>query len=366
MNSNKILFLSTEFPPQPGGIGNHAHYLALALYKEGKQITVIADRRSFDGKPEKEFDTLLPFNVLRIKRKKFIFLSYFDRFLKALKLIKSVDTVIASGKFSLWLVFFLKLFYNKKFIAIIHGSEVLLPNKIFRKFTDSCLKGFDKIITVSNFTKSLIKELDLKNVYVVPNGFTMSEKKSVYFLEQKPKNLNLITVGNVTRRKGQHNVVRALPLLKESYPGLLYHIVGIPTEKENIENLAKELGVLDLVIFHGKVSEEEKWELLFSSSIFVMLSEATSEGDVEGFGIAILEANALGIPAIGSIGCGIEDAIDHGNSGLLVNAQDPTEVLQAVVKINNSITEFSENANRWSENFRWDKIISQYLEVIDT
>ncbi len=53
MSSTKLLFISSEFPPQPGGIGNHAHYLALALQKEGKQLTVLSDVRSKDGKPEK-------------------------------------------------------------------------------------------------------------------------------------------------------------------------------------------------------------------------------------------------------------------------------------------------------------------------
>ena len=51
-------------------------------------------------------------------------------------------------------------------------------------------------------------------------------------------------------------------------------------------------------------------------------SSPTATGDVEGFGIAILEANALGIPAIGALGCGIEDAIENYSSGILINYLD--------------------------------------------
>ena len=363
--NNSILIISSEFPPQPGGIGNHAYNLALALEKGGKQLTVLTDIRSQDGKQEKTFDLQLPFYVQRVKRRQIIWISYFDRFVKALKLVKKVDTVIASGKFSLWLVFFMKLFYHKKYIAIIHGSEVLLPNKFQRKFTHSSLKKCDTVIAVSNYTKSLVGSLYLKNMVVIPNGFTLSEKQATVLSPQTPKRLNLITVGNVTQRKGQHNVVTALPLLLESYPDLQYHIVGIPTEKDKIETLAKELGVFKHIIFHGKVTEAEKWELLASSSIFIMLSEATATGDVEGFGIAILEANALGIPAIGSKGCGIEDAIVHGESGLLVAAKDDEAVLEAITKINNAYSQFSENAQRRSRNFSWDKIVSQYIEVLE-
>ena len=56
-----------------------------------------------------------------------------------------------------------------------------------------------------------------------------------------------------------------------------------------------------------------------ASDIFVMLSEETTTGDVEGFGIAVIEANALGIPTIGTMGSGLEDAISDKITGFLVN-----------------------------------------------
>ncbi len=365
MNSTKILFITSEVPPQPGGIGNHAHNLALSLQKEGKQLVVISDVRSKDGKPEKEFDAQLPFQIQRIKRRRIILISYFDRFYNALKFIKTVDTVLASGKFSLWLVFFLKLIYIKKYIAIIHGSEVLLPSKIQRKFTDNSLRKFNSVIAVSNYTKSLVEGLSLKNLVVIPNGFTLPILDTKNLTHQKPTNLQLLTVGNVTLRKGQHNVVKSIPILLQKYPNLKYHIVGIPTEKEKIENLAKELNVLNHIIFHGKVSEEKKWKLMQSCSLFIMLSEATEKGEVEGFGIGLLEANSLGIPSIGAIGCGIEDAIEDGKSGILINAKQSKDVLKAVSKIEESYLEFSENAKILSRNFSWDIIVIQYLEVLD-
>lgn len=366
MNSTKLLFITSEFPPQPGGIGNHAYNLALALQKETKQISILTDCRSQNGIPEKVFDDQLPFLVQRVKRRKLLAITYFDRFFKAMKQIKRVDTVLVSGKFSLWLFFFLQLFYNKKYIAVIHGSEVLLSNKILRKFTHICLKKLDSVIAVSNYTKSLVNKLSLKSVVVIPNGFTIPENQILNFDHENPPVLKLITVGNITQRKGQHNVLKTIPVLLKKFPNLQYHIVGIPTEKEKIEKLATKLEITKHIIFHGKVSEEKKWELLKSSSIFMMLSEATKSGDVEGFGIAVLEANAVGLPAIGSKNCGIEDAIAHGRSGVLVDAHDPDMIFDAVEEINNSHTEFSKNATVWSKNFSWNIIVKQYLEVLTT
>ena len=64
-NSKQLLIVTSEFPPQPGGIGNHAFNLASQLQLNGYGVTVIADERSNDGVEEKQFDNSLPFKVFR-------------------------------------------------------------------------------------------------------------------------------------------------------------------------------------------------------------------------------------------------------------------------------------------------------------
>ena len=253
----------------------------------------------------------------------------------------------------------------KKYIAIIHGSELMLPNSYQRKFSYASLKNFNRIIAVSNYTKNLISDLNLNTIEVIPNGFSVSNDENKHQIQHQLEHLNLITVGNVSQRKGQQNVVKAIPILLKTYPNLKYRIVGIPTEKDNIENLAKELEVEENIEFYGKVSEEKRNQLLASSSIFMMLSEKTGNGAVEGFGIAVLEANAFGIPAIGSKGCGIEDAINHKETGCLVDETDINSVLEAINEINHSYLDYSKNAIQWSKKFSWKKIVIQYLEILN-
>ena len=72
----KILILTSEFPPQPGGIGNHAYNLAKGLQDNGFEIQLVCDARSANGEAEKIFDKNLSFEVIRIVRKKIIFRSY--------------------------------------------------------------------------------------------------------------------------------------------------------------------------------------------------------------------------------------------------------------------------------------------------
>ena len=366
MNKKSILLITSEFPPQPGGIGNHAFNLAKQLQLHDFSIDVIADNRSFSGEKERLFDGSLNFKVHRILRYKLRMLMYFKRLVLLFKLIKSSDVIIASGKFSLWTVAFSSLFYKQRFVAIIHGSEVNFKQNLLRLSINWSLKRFSKVIAVSNYTKLLVSHLNLKNIVVIPNGFDVSkwisEGTHTLNLKGQPK---LITVGNVTERKGQLNVIKLLPELIRTYPEIHYHCVGIPTQKKEFLKTANLLKVENYITFHGKVTDKYLQQLLQSSDVFVMLSSKTDTGDVEGFGIALIEANALGLPAIGAIGCGIEDAIHDKKSGVLVSTDDADAFLIALNHILTNYEKYKNEAKYWARQHTWDIIIKQYIKEIE-
>lgn len=360
---NRILILTSEFPPQPGGIGQHALDLAKHL-SYSHEVRVIADQRSNDGEEEVDFDARQDFEVVRIKRDKLILWTYIKRVLKTIKLFRNYDLIITTGKFSLWQIHFIKGISSlKPILAIIHGSEVLLPSQFTRKLTDSALKKASVVVAVSNYTLELVQYLDLANATVIPNGITSIHEFNKKDITQSP--INLITVGNLTQRKGQHNVIKALPEILKQFPQTHYHCVGLPTNLENDTALAEELSVIDHVTFHGRLDEAQKNNCYSESHIFLMLSERTSTGDVEGFGIAILEANAHSLPSIGSKGCGIEDAIEHGESGILVDPHNPVEVAIAVKQILNSYEDYQIDAHNHVQRFTWKTIIKSYNQIID-
>lgn len=361
-----ILIISSEFPPQPGGIGNHAYNLATQLQLHDFIIDVIADNRSFSGDEESIFDAELKFTVNRITRYKFRFLMYLKRIAFLFRLIKVSDTIIASGKFSLWMVAFSSLFYKRKFIAILHGSEVNFNHKLLKFSIEKSLKRFSKLLSVSNYTKSLVSHLNHKNVVVIPNGFNASK----FNLKINPEiNLKgspkLITVGNVTDRKGQLNVINLLPKLIKVFPDIHYHCVGIPTQKEQFLKVATRLNVDNHITFHGQVSDENLQQLLQSSDVFVMLSSPTSTGDIEGFGIAIIEANFMCLPSIGATNCGIEDAINNKKSGILVPYNNSELFIFALTIILSEYDDYSNNAKKWALQHTWNIVIQQYIKEIE-
>lgn len=282
------------------------------------------------------------------------------------------DHIICSGKFSLWLAILLRSIYpSKKFIAVVHGSELDLKNRSAKKLTERALKRFDQIIAVSDYTKSFLPENILQKipVTVIPNGIDMEE--FISFQKNHPSNifsaneLSLITIGSVTERKGQENVINALPEMLKFFPNIHYHIVGKPVIQKQLETLAKKLKVYDKITFHGMVEREKLLQLLYSSKIKLMLSNHTSEGDFEGFGIAILEANAFSKPSIGAASGGIADAIDHYKTGILVDTKNTNDIANALKDIVNNYESYSFNALQWAAQHDWKILIKKYIEVIE-
>lgn len=364
MKSTKLLLITSEFPPQPGGIGNHAHNLAIQLMHLDWDVQVLTENRGLDANDEAVFDAQQAFPVFRIARRKQMLLSYLKRIQKAFSLAVKSDVVLVSGKFSLWTAGLLQLFLQRPFIAVIHGSEVKQKNRFLQTYTYYCLRKMDTVIGVSKFTLSLLEKHSLKKACVINNGFVIPSYARPATIWKTSKPLKLITVGNLTQRKGQHNVIAAIPALKRKFPDIEYHLVGIPTNASLLQQQAASLDVQDQIKIHGKVSEKKKWELLSEATIFIMLSEITETGDVEGFGIAILEANAVGLPAVGSLGCGIEDAIRPGYSGQLVPGHHVDAITTAVEKIVSDYATYAEQAQVWSKGFSWSQVGSQYHKVI--
>jgi phosphatidylinositol alpha-1,6-mannosyltransferase len=174
---------------------------------------------------------------------------------------------------------------------------------------------------------------------VIPNGadetfFKPLDAATLHSCRnQLPRGALLLTVGNVTKRKGQGVVIRALPRILEQCPDTHYLIAGLPTDEAVLARLARELGVSDHVHFLGRVSGDKLVSLYSASDIFVMTSVFTSDGDYEGYGIAVVEAALCGKPAVVSGKSGLAEAVDDGETGLVVQQDDPEATARAVITL---------------------------------
>lgn len=366
----KILILTSEFPPNVGGIGNHGYNVALHFSKKGHEVMVIADSLNQSKDDLARFEKQQPFQLRWIPRKNNVLFTYFHRISEAIKNQKNYDVILCSGKFSLWTGALIHLIKRRKSIfAVVHGSELDIKQPWLKKFTFWSLSKMNEIISVSNYTAQFIPNSISKNsqVTIVPNGISLDEfqvelKAPLKKLMGSP---SIITLGNVSQRKGQMNVINALPSLLNQFPNIHYHVVGKPSEQAIMEEKARELGVLSSITFHGMLSRAELMEKLHGSDIKAMLSDHTPSGSFEGFGIAILEANIFGVPAIGSSDSGIADAINQGKTGFLIQQKNSSELLIAIQKIMNDYDSFANEAKQWARNHDWEILIQKYESIAE-
>ena len=369
----KVLIISSEFPPGPGGIGQHAYSLAQALYKEGAEILVLTQGDYAWPEEVACFDSNQPFAIKRYPRFGRL-LTYLNRLLLTLSVIyrQGFQKIILTGKFSLWQGLMIKVVFPKvRTLAVLHGTEVQLPNLITRRLTQLAIKKSDIIVPVSAFTRSLLPEdilLEHKCIRIIPNGTTNWEEKPDHKDSNKslPGTPSLLTVGHVSPRKGQHRIIRALPLLKVSFPGIHYHIVGLPIQQAALESLARQLDVEKHITFHGRVPEHRDLAFFYQEAdVLMLLSENQPDGDVEGFGIVALEANYFGKPVIGAKYCGIEDAVKPGISGYLVDGDDPEEILEALRNCLAHQQELDTTAREWASRFSWDTLGKEFFALLN-
>ncbi len=296
--------------------------------------------------------------------------TYFIRIAVIIKLLltNNFDYFLCSGKFSLWLIWFQKIFaVSASTFCILHGSEVNLKNKFLRKFTHTSISRFGKIISVSRFTQSLLPDSILKmheKHFIIPNGLDFRD----YVLNVNVKLQGdpiLLTVGHVTPRKGQHRLIRALPDLIKKFPNIQYHIVGQPVYKTEFQNLAIQLGVENHIEFHGSVKVHSMlWSYYNAADVFVLLSENQSDGDVEGFGIVALEANLMGKPVVGAKYCGVEDAVNNYQSGVLVDGDDTSEIIKAVEFCIENKVVLASKCKDWALLHDWDLVGKRFRELL--
>jgi phosphatidyl-myo-inositol dimannoside synthase len=364
------LIISTEFPPGPGGIGKHAYSVAKGLIANGARVTVISDMNYASEDEINKFiqDHKSIFEISRIRQKGL--LTYIGRLVRPIRFVRKnkFKKIIVTGKFSIWAGGMLKLLFGNKVIVegFIHGSEARLPAKLQQYFINLSLRSIDKIWCVSNFTRSLLPDDArlMSKTGVIPNGLNIDDwppSQSANPLDWKGYP-GLLTVGNISYRKGQHCVVKALPAILKVYPDVQYHIVGMDKNADTIIKIAKDLNVEKHITIHGKLSAERLIQAYESADVFCMLSENQANGEVEGFGIAILEANIMGLPAVGSKGCGIEDAIKDGYNGYLTDPHDSAAILKSINSILHSDPAArKKNCKEWANKHDWNLLAQKLL-----
>ena len=290
---------------------------------------------------------------------------------------KDYDVVIDNQSLSYGL---LKIQKRFPLIEIIHHPitfdykfELASSNKIKYKISRHLWYGFLKmqkkvapkletIITVSKSSKNgIIKEFkcNKNSISVINNGLDTNEFSSIPEFERN-KNRLITTASADVPLKGLDYSLKAIKILKKTYPNIHLIVIGNFKKGGHTERLIAELDIKENIFFKKNISKKEICELYSSSSIALVSSL------YEGFGYPVIEAMSCEVPLIATDVSSIPELV--GDFAKLIKPRDPKQISDAVIEILSDYKNYKVIAEKGRqhiiEKFNWSKITSQYEEVI--
>lgn len=167
----------------------------------------------------------------------------------------------------------------------------------------------------------------------------------------------ILTVGRLQKRKGHDLLIRALPDLLTSLPDILYAIAGSGEELEALRRLVDDLDLNEQVQFLTHLDDQELAECYQQCDLFV-LPNRDLDGDIEGFGMVLLEAQSCGKPVIAGSSGGTAETMSTPETGLLVDVEDRQELIRAMTDLlvdPERSQAMGSQARSWIEDrFDWD------------
>ncbi len=349
--------------PEAGGAEIHLHEILRRMVERGHRVTWFSCQ--FDG--ASAFDSYDGIDVIR--RGKWYNANFvLPRAVKAFLKKNPADLVVEDiNKIPFYLPLHTKLPVmpviphlfgvtvfretNPLFALYVYAWERLIP-RVYRN---------SRFAVISPSTKDdLVRRgVPKENIDVVLCGLDHNRFRQIDGLERYEAP-TIVHFGRVRKYKAIDVVIRAYAKIREELPTARLVIIGDGPELPNLKNLAARLGLVESVDFTGRVETEKMVEILNRCHLFMNASPK------EGWGLTVVEANACGVPVVGSNRPGLKDSILENKTGFLAEYGNVDEFAEKGLQL---LTDpgmwarFSEAGLEWARSLTWERTASE-MEVL--
>ncbi len=363
MANKKILLVNWRDirNPEAGGAELYFHEIFKRLNGNGLDITVLAHR--VKGLPGEEI--IDGMRTVRIGNK---FLFNYSAFFYVKNHGKEYDLVVEDLN---KIPFFTPLCTRtRRLHMVMHFfrksifRETVFPIALYVYLMERLVALFyrgENFLAISESTRDEIIDMGIRarNIAIVEPGI---DTKFFHPTEPKANPPVIAFIGRLMKYKNAQFIIHAMPRLRKLVPGIVLEIAGNGDYRAELERISREKGVSDSVRFLGRVSEEEKRDLLSRASLFVNPSFK------EGWGINNIEANLCGTVSVSNNVAGLKDSVIDGETGLLYENSDSEGFCQKVSSILHDperLNALGENAKRRALGMSWDAMAEKMRCVID-
>ena len=305
------------------------------------------------------------------------------KFLPKMQRIKFLRTVVTISKFSFDILRKIPRYDVIHVFSSAHLSFLLTPTpavlaaKMFGKKTVLNYRSGQIKRHFANWERSLAPTLRLFDRIVVPSGYLVEmfgrygfEAQAIYnfvdvkrfrFRQRSRPRPVFLSNRLLEELYNVGCILRAFAIVQKKYPEARLVVAGFGAERENLENLARELK-LENVRFVGKV-EQDKMPALYDEADIYLNSPNTD--NMPG---SIIESYAAGIPVVTTSAGGIPFIVEHEKTGLMVEPGDHEALARAAMRLleeDGLAARLTENARRYCRRFTWDAVRLEWLKLYE-
>ena len=364
----KILYISHLHPPKNAPLENIGgmQRVSMQLVKELNKRSNITVKTVIQHAPWRGIELKTTFFLANLAYKLPHIVKEFE-----------ADIILFSSMVTASLARFTRNRINIPMVTINHGQDVTMPISFYQKFIPKVFKSLDGVISVSEATRQecIKRGMHPDKGIALPNGFDVSNAGITYDKDESKKELErifkinlenkslLITVGRQIKRKGHEwFITEVLPKIKSN---VVYLAIGDGPEHEHLKKLTHSLPYKEDIFFVGKQSDTLLHKVYAAADVFIM-PNIPVQGDMEGFGVVLLEANLASTPAVATDLEGIKDVIEDGNNGYKVPVRDSISFASRVDDIlSDTYPTLSQNTRNYVlQKFAWNNVAEEYISYL--
>lgn len=140
----------------------------------------------------------------------------------------------------------------------------------------------------------------------------------------------IVYAGRLVEKKGLDKVIEAFAIVRQTLPSAQLHVAGDGPLRGFVEKAAHRIGG---ITYHGAMSNKDVLALMATARVFTMPSREAANGDSEGFGLVLIEAQSMGIPVVSSNETGTAEALIDGTTGFAVDPRDSKRLAAAYLRL---------------------------------
>jgi phosphatidyl-myo-inositol dimannoside synthase len=371
VTGGRVLVVTNDFPPRPGGIQSFVHGLVSRLPPD--DVVVLTSRwRGWE-----EWDADQPYDVVRADTSVLLPTPAVRRQAVALLRARDCSAVWFGAAAPLGLLApALRAAGARRLVATTHGHEVgwsMLPGT--RGLLRRIAASVDVVTYLGEFTRGHLasalgpfaNRLERLTPGVDVTEFRPGRGTRMRATLGLADRAVVVCVSRLMARKGQDVLLRALPVIRESVPDAALLLVGGGPLRGDLERYVDRAGLREHVVLTGSVATAEMPEYFGAGDVFAMPCRTRLGGlDVEGLGMVFLEAAASGLPVVAGRSGGAPDAVRDGDTGVVVDGRSLDAVANAVTGLlvdRAQATAMGERGREWvTRDWSWDRSVALLRE----